>query len=72
MWYITNLNFHECGIHQQTMAWVLSQNIKAVEITLNEMNPKHNILHEQIGQKHEFIDDTPNPIEELAPLRHPL
>jgi len=51
---------------------VLSQNIKVVEVTLNEMNPKHNILHEQIGQKREFVDDTSNPIEEFAPLRHPI
>jgi hypothetical protein len=40
------VNFHKCGMHQQTMAWVLSQNIKAIETTLNEMNAKHNILHE--------------------------
>ncbi len=67
MWYITNLNFHKCGIHQQTMAWVLSQNIKVVEITLNEVNPKHNIFHEQIGQKYELVDDMLDPLKNPHP-----
>jgi hypothetical protein len=57
------------------MAWVLSQNIKVVEVTLNEMNPKHNILHEQIGQEPRLVDGMVGPIpnlsEEPAPSRHP-
>ncbi len=39
-WYITNIIFHETNVCQQTVAWVLSQNIEA---TLNGVNMRHNI-----------------------------
>jgi hypothetical protein len=52
------------------MAWVLTQNIEA---TLNGVNPRHNILHEQIAQEPKLTNDTPNPIpnliKKLAPTR---
>jgi len=48
---------------------VLSQNIEA---TLNGVNPRHNILREQIAQNPRLVDDThdpiPNPIGEPAPI----
>jgi hypothetical protein len=70
--YITNVTFHECGICQQNVAWVQNENIKA---TLNGVNPKHNIIHEQIGQEPRLVDDMvdliPNLSEEPTPSRHP-
>jgi hypothetical protein len=70
--YITNVTFHECGICQQNVTWMLNENIKA---TLNGVNPKHNIIHEQIGQEPRLVDDMvyliPNLGEEPTPSRHP-
>jgi hypothetical protein len=45
MQYITDITFHEDGIRQQTVAWVLSQNI---EVTLNGVNSRHYIQRKQI------------------------
>jgi hypothetical protein len=47
------------------MAWVLSQNIK---VTLNGVNPRHNILCKQIVQKPGLVNDTHDLIGELAPV----
>jgi hypothetical protein len=50
------------------VAWVLNQNI---EVALNGVNPRHNILHEQIAQEPRLVHDTPNLIEEPTPPKHP-
>jgi hypothetical protein len=54
------------------MAWILSQNI---QVAINGMNPMHNILCKQIGQKPGLVDDMPNPFhnptEDRAPPKHP-
>jgi hypothetical protein len=49
--YIIDITFHEANICQQTMAWVLNQNIEA---TLNVMNPitQTNCMRIWIGQWH--------------------
>jgi hypothetical protein len=52
------------------MAWVLNQNIN---VALNGMNPRDNILCEQIAQKPGLVNDThdrpiPNPIGEPTPV----
>jgi hypothetical protein len=62
MQYTTNVTFHEQDIHQQIMAWVLSQNI---EVALNGVNPRHNILHKQIVREPGLVDDTANLIHDL-------
>jgi hypothetical protein len=66
--YIINIIFHDYGIDKQTVARVLSQNI---EVTLTGVNPRHNILHEQIAQEPRLVDDTPNLIEDPPPPKHP-
>ncbi len=68
IWYIINVIFHNYGIDQQIVAWVLNQNI---EVTLNGINPRHNILHKQIAQEHKLVDDALDLIEELTPPKHP-
>jgi hypothetical protein len=68
IWYIINVIFHNYGIDQQIVAWVLSQNI---EVALNGMNPRHNILHKQIAWEQILVDDTPNLIDEPTPPKHP-
>lgn len=60
--------FHDCGTDQQIVAWVLSQNI---EVPLNGVNPRHNILHKQIAQEPRLVDDTPGLIEKPTPPKHP-
>jgi hypothetical protein len=68
IWYIINIIFHDYGIDKQIVAWLLSQNI---EVTLNGVNPRHNIEHEQIAQEPRLVDDTPNLIKESTPPKHP-
>jgi hypothetical protein len=65
---IINIIFHDYGIDKQIVAWVLSQNI---EVTLNGVNARHNILHKQIAQEPRLVDDTPNLIEEPKPPKQP-
>jgi hypothetical protein len=69
MQYIIDVTFQEASICRQTMAWVLSQNIK---VALNGVSPRHNILCEQIAQKPRLVNDThdpiPDPIGEPAPV----
>jgi hypothetical protein len=49
--YIIDITIHEANICQQTMAWVLNQNIEA---TLNGMNPitQTNCMRIWIGRWH--------------------
>jgi len=46
---------------------VLSQN---VETTLNGVNPRHNILREQIAQNPRLVDDTHDPIPNAPVVTH--
>ncbi len=61
MQYIIDVTFQEVGIRRQTVAWVLSQNIK---VALNGVNPIYNILCEQIAQKLGLVNDTHDPISD--------
>lgn len=54
------------------MVWVINQNI---EVALNGVKSRHNILHKQIVRKPGLVDDKPNlihdPIGEPTPPLHP-
>jgi len=50
------------------VAWALNQNI---EVALNGVNPRYNILHEQIAQEPRLVHDTPDLIKEPTPPKHP-